>query len=521
MLYYKFKNYEEFKELFGIKEHGNGVKSRKNKILLAFLKSRELLRNATRSGDYELLHISSMAELKQTVLHHIIASGEADENLCYRVHLNGKTFYSATYETDDYKGICEDGDTKAVRYINHDNNDRVFKMKIGKFIRALILETEFGRKLPEQVVIFLQEEFSQDWQSFVMGFMPETELHVNNNFGLIYDSDECVGDFGSCMTDKDYHYFYDYYVDASAAYLTNKEGYIIARTIIFNEVFDNEGNVWRLAERQYGTDSNTVLHRILVDALIKDGHIDGYKQIGAGCADSRAFVDNEGNSLSDKVFHIECSIGYGDVLSYQDSFKWLDMDSGKAYNKEIGCNWCALDTTEGEIDGGDDNDEYDSYHDCYVYEVTTVYVHGDTMTCDTESLGDFTRVDGEWHHDDDIRTCPNCGGKFINDDGEYSELTEVEYCDYECFTCGEDKYKEENWFFSEYDEEWFEKETDIVKYMSWRSYHNNYEESTISAKSLAEQLEAGEFYKIGDIYYNDINTETMTPHIPATNNTAA
>ena len=33
MLYYKFRNYEEFKELFGIVKHGNGNESRKNKIL--------------------------------------------------------------------------------------------------------------------------------------------------------------------------------------------------------------------------------------------------------------------------------------------------------------------------------------------------------------------------------------------------------------------------------------------------------------------------------------------------------
>jgi hypothetical protein len=43
MLYYNFKNYQEFQELFGIVEHGNGVKSRKNKILLSLFKSKELL----------------------------------------------------------------------------------------------------------------------------------------------------------------------------------------------------------------------------------------------------------------------------------------------------------------------------------------------------------------------------------------------------------------------------------------------------------------------------------------------
>ena len=43
MLYYKFQNYEEFKEIFGLNYHSNGTKSRKNKILLAFIKDRKLL----------------------------------------------------------------------------------------------------------------------------------------------------------------------------------------------------------------------------------------------------------------------------------------------------------------------------------------------------------------------------------------------------------------------------------------------------------------------------------------------
>lgn len=44
MIYIKsFKNYDEFKKIFAIVEHGNGVKSRKNKILLAWLKDRKFL----------------------------------------------------------------------------------------------------------------------------------------------------------------------------------------------------------------------------------------------------------------------------------------------------------------------------------------------------------------------------------------------------------------------------------------------------------------------------------------------
>ena len=49
MLYYKFKNYEEFKDMFGIVKHGNGVCSRKNKILLAYIRNRKLLQPQIRN----------------------------------------------------------------------------------------------------------------------------------------------------------------------------------------------------------------------------------------------------------------------------------------------------------------------------------------------------------------------------------------------------------------------------------------------------------------------------------------
>lgn len=74
MLYYKFKNYEEFKELFGIVKHGNGNKSRKNKILLAFIKNEELLHNAVISGNYTLLHVSDIVTMKNMVTDEIIRS---------------------------------------------------------------------------------------------------------------------------------------------------------------------------------------------------------------------------------------------------------------------------------------------------------------------------------------------------------------------------------------------------------------------------------------------------------------
>lgn len=90
MLYYNFNNYEEFKELFGLVKHGNGVKSRKNKILLSFIKNGKLLHDAVVSGDYSLVHISDMATMKNLVTNEIIKSSNDNMKLSYVVDLMGK-----------------------------------------------------------------------------------------------------------------------------------------------------------------------------------------------------------------------------------------------------------------------------------------------------------------------------------------------------------------------------------------------------------------------------------------------
>ena len=52
MLCYNFYGLEGFKARFGIVEHGNGEKSRKNKILLEFIKQPSLFKEASKTGDY-------------------------------------------------------------------------------------------------------------------------------------------------------------------------------------------------------------------------------------------------------------------------------------------------------------------------------------------------------------------------------------------------------------------------------------------------------------------------------------
>lgn len=240
MLYYNFDGYQGFQERFGIHEHGNGEKSRKNKILLAYIKNKNLLHQAVVKQDYSLINISSMSELKQSAMNMLIQSSLCSEGCRpYRLKLMDYTFYSSKYATDDYHGICEDGDTRAIRYINHENNAKVFKMKAGKLLRALMLETTFGQTLPEQVLVYLQEEFVAEWQTYAMQSLPETKLFVNDNFSRIYDGEELEGNFHSCMVDEGYQSFYSNAVSAKAAYLENDEGKIIARCVIYTDVHED------------------------------------------------------------------------------------------------------------------------------------------------------------------------------------------------------------------------------------------------------------------------------------------
>lgn len=507
MLYYGFKNYEDFKNNFGITVHGNGAKNRKNKILLAYLKDRNLLHRCIETGNFSMLHISTMTDLKWKVISGIKKSGGIDLNLTSILELNGEAYYSNKYSLDEYEGICEDNDIKAIRYVNNENG-KVYKMRAGKFYRLLILETEYGRNLPSQVINYLCEEFSRDWQVYSMGVLPKYELHVNDNFSDIYDSDKCEGDFGSCMVDKGYESFYENSVDASAAYLTNTERKIIARCVIFNEVTDQEEIVWRLAERQYASEGSDILKKALVDALIKGGYIDGYKQIGAGASDARSFVNIAGKSLSEKEFRISCDLDWADNVSYQDSFKDYNIDTRIATN--YGRGDYSLDITEGSLDNSDL--EYDEYHNRYVNSTTYVYYHGEGMYCDSDDLNDFVYVEDEggYYHVDDTITCQECGESVLNDSAYYSYLTDEYYCCEDCLDRGEQIYKEANWYYSEYDLEYYENASDITSFMEYQG--NGYKETTISQETLNEKVENGEFYKFGDVVYDAIDPETNLPY---------
>ena len=342
-----------------------------------------------------------------------------------------------------------------------------------------------------------------------MGRLPKNKLHVNDDFGRIYSSEHLLESFGSCMTNRGLHGFYENAVNASAAYLENEEGKIIARCVIYNKVKDQDGKNLRLAERQYASEGNEVYKRALVDALINGGHIDGYKQIGAACSDARNFVDIHGNSLSEKEFQIACNLDWDDDLSYQDSFKWYSMTNKIATN--YGKGDLALDITDGSLNGG--NDEYDDYHEYYCSETTTVYVEGREFYCNINDLGDFIWIESldEYHHKDDVDTCPVCGRRFVKVDREVSEITDELYCKAECQKKAEYDYKKENWFYSQFDDEYYENADDVMKVNQWNGFSLTYHEITASHATVNEMLDERRWFKFDGIVFTDIDETTGLP----------
>ena len=526
MLYIQsFRNYEEFKELFGIREF-EGNKSRKNKILLSLLKDKEIHQRAARTGDLALLSIRSMAELKSAVMEKIRLSGARNRTLQHKVTLLGHSHYSGKYSLDGMQGICEDGTPNAIRYINMENG-RVFKMKAGKFMKHLIESTKFGKMLPESVINWLCEEFAREWSAHSLGKMPKNRLHVDDSFEDIYDSyclkghDSDSDSFDSCMVDRGLHDFYRNSVKTKAAYMTDGDGMIIARCIIFTEVFDEEGKVWRYAERQYAHRSNDIYKQALINALIEAGEIDCYKKVGAECAASRAILDTRGNSLSHKRFRISCKLGWTDELSYQDTFKWYDMGRQEADNHGYGCY--RLDLTDGSLaehyGNEDDEEAYDSYHDRAAQDVCACYYHGGEETVSIYDRDDFIFHHGSWHHVDDILECPSCGSRMLNPEYYeevsepcYGDLTREFYCCEECRDRAELEYKQENWLYSDYDDEWYPCASDISAFMSYSILSLEYEEKTIAAETLHRLLEEGRLHEHEGEYYDRIDEETGQPY---------
>lgn len=380
MLYFKFKDYEEFKEDFGMRNN-----TRKNNILLSFLK------HEMRNGRY-VPKIHNLNDMYHYILK-LVGSFEPSDINVMDFH-----FPSETYRTDENYGLCKDRDCRSIRYIRKEDG-REFKMKSGKFLRKILLENELTKDFCEQAIIYVCETFANDWYAYASSkVVDEYILVVDDDFEVIYNSDNQAGGFNSCMNNKGYEEFYKECVDAKAASIWDDFGTMLARCVIFTHVHDCcSPKVYRLAERQYAQDENNALKQILVNKLIESGEIDGYKKVGASCHDPHMFVLNDGTSLTSTDLYINsCNVEHYEV-PYMDSFKYYNEDESRFYNSDDYNHTHTAECTSGDMESV--YTEYDEYHDCYCRETVEVRVWCDRLgyylsrLCDIDRLEDFTFCD--------------------------------------------------------------------------------------------------------------------------------
>lgn len=496
MLYFKLNGYEEFKELFGKRECGNGVVTRNNSMLLTFWK------DAFRRKDKIALLKKATAHIYPYILDRIDNYAVLESSYSsQRLTVANFNISSPDYYLDEMKGICMDGDTRAIRYARRDNC-KVYKMKSGKFMRHLI--DVAMPDLCEQIKNYVCETFSNEWQSLRMSQLGNYTIEVDENFGRIYDSDYyCTRDFGSCMTNDGYHTFYNKCVAAKAASLW-RDGCIQARCVIFTDVEiltgEHEGRHVRLAERQYSANGDESLKRILVEKLITEGHIDGYKKIGAGCSDTRAFVWNDGTPLNETM-SIDCEISVDDdYVSYQDTFKFYNIEERTAYNVSSREHDYDLSVTDGGAElfnaencevnqwngrrfqtayvSESDRDNYYSYVDRWDGYYESDWVHWSDHENDN-----IPEDDGVW--------CDKLDCYLWRDYASYSDLAE-DWLPDDDFDEYEEEWKADNWEWDEIDERYVEKTEEVN---IWRESIQSYETMYTSTENLYMYTEYdGEYY---------------------------
>lgn len=428
MLFKNFKDYEEFRRLY-VREDGK----RKNAILLAFTTSKNLF-EWYRKRDMldQFFGIKDMNELFKELVHMTSATSYGGYRipLVDNIELNSNQYYA-----DAQKGLCFDGDAASYRYIK---NGKPYKMKIGRFIGALLEESRYGRIMPRPCKLWLCEELGERWKSYASSMVSEYSLVVDDDFESIYSTYCYRGNkgMGSCMENDGYHTFYNDAVDACAASLRDGKGRIVARCVIYNKAKQyGTDKEFRLAERQYAVDGESLYKRLLIAKLVEGGLIDAYKPAGAGCHEPRSWVDVNGNPLSETKFCIECELESGDTLSYQDSFKYYNPEKKKAYNYSASGAYASLESTDGVYDR-DEGENWDSWNEEYTNEdLYMVFSDGDEYWT-TYGTREFyfryvARLD-EWHHEDDVECCAQCGECVLKADSWYDVELDKHFCSESC-----------------------------------------------------------------------------------------
>jgi hypothetical protein len=84
----------------------------------------------------------------------------------------------------------------------------------------------------------------------------------------------------------------------------------------------------------------------------------------------------------------------------------------------------------------------------------------------------------------------------MDGEGYHSRITGEDYCCESCMEDAERDYKENHWYWSEYDGEYFENQSDVTEWVN-----EDGDVQTISVDSLDRMLDGGNAIMVGGRHY--------------------
>lgn len=343
---------------------------------------------------------------------------------------------------------------------------------------------ESGLPLPARVANRLAELFAIEWQAYVESCKDDYTLHVDNNFQRIYSSDECVGDFHSCMEDKPYCALYEK-TTAQAVYLLNKENKIVARAILW-KCYDDNGAEYDYLDRQYSSNNKDELKKQLIDSCIQAGLINCYKPVNCCCSDSDNIVDLQGNRIQERL-HINLS-WEGEKVPYFDTFKYYVECEEVAYSTAVDVDYnYEFTTTNGWPQSN--NRVWSEFHDMYIDEEDAIYIEG-AGYYSIEDDGEYIAYteDDEWQLIDDCYKTEDTRTWWHN-------TTDLYYC-----------YDTENYYESDSTLYYAEDEGQYYEYSDDLYYCKDTKRWFANEDSLFQAVDTDEYYEYSNNLFYTVDT---------------
>lgn len=292
---------------FGTKDN------RKNKLLLDYFK-----------WYYKKCHfwppVISINDLVLKILSRTDGLGDRYDLDTHKVYFNDTAFPGTWIKLGEYSIYLPDSFN--LKVLQRDNpcsmkllkeGRHVIHMKPSKLVHKIL--SNLNALINESIMIYIGELCQYSYES---SYIEPRKIHTSQDFSIIYGPQEY--DLHSCMVEAEKESFYECNVDATAAYFVDADQNVIARCVIWNKVYDENGKQYKYADRIYGIDEAT--KKEFYDALICFG-VDLIKDFNAGTSNENAIVDpNTGYTFGGRLRTMCTGLQSGDPVPYLDTFPW-------------------------------------------------------------------------------------------------------------------------------------------------------------------------------------------------------